>query len=154
MLMNGIWGDLMHKFIGIQRMPSAAEAFSAKSFSCGFSSFSAFLFFFFTVFAMESSENWVPTGFAAAGCDPGCKEVQLNLKKNSGRGQAVRGECGCCKKIDVGYRHSGSLPSHVTANLGGDSSVKKKSTFLISASGCCGLARALELLVQVGARRS
>lgn len=63
-------------------------------------------------------------------------------------------ECGCCKKIDVGYRHSGSLPSHVTANLGGDSSVKKKSTFLISASGCCGLARALELLVQVGARRS
>lgn len=73
MLMNRIWGDLLHKFIGIKGMPSAAEAFSAKSLSCGFSSFSAFLFFIFTVFATGSSENWVPTGSAAARCDPGCK---------------------------------------------------------------------------------
>lgn len=58
MLMNRIWGDLLHKFIGIKGMPSAAEAFSAKSLSCGFSSFSAFLF---------SLSQYLPQGLVRIG---------------------------------------------------------------------------------------
>lgn len=59
----------------------------------------------------------------------------LDLKKNPGRGQAVRSERGHCKKIMLAKYFLGGYQVGVVTNLKGDSCLKKNSSFLMSASG-------------------